>query len=362
VNETNEGGGRLDGPMRVAVLLLIIAVACIVSFSVFYRFVMAFAIAAPVAVLLAPTHERLTGVVRRRGAAAAILVLWIVSLIAIPLAATLTLLGSQALTFFTWLGPQLTPDKIQTFFQETLPSKIPGFQGARHSFEPYLAPIMSSALTQLSGGLNVLVQKLATGFGSMLMEMFLFFLFLFFLLRDGQSLITLLRSISPLSPTQESRVVSHLVATVRGALLGILVVPLAQGGLALLGYLLFGVPNAVLWGGCTALASLVPLLGAPLGWFPVCVWLFFAGPAWKGIALFAYGVLVISGIDNVIKPALLSGAAKIHPLLGFLAVLGGTLTFGPAGIIVGPVVLSFAMSAVYLYRTEFGPARNSRSA
>ena len=361
MNNENGGGAGLGGPMRVAVLLLAIGAACVLTFSVFYRFVMVFAIAAAVAVLLAPTHDRLTAVVRRRSTAAAILVLWTVSLVAIPLAATLTLLGSQALTFFTWLGPQLAPDKLQTFLHETLPSRIPGFRGWRNSIEPYVAPIASTVLTQLSAGLNILVQRLATGLGSMLMEMFLFFLFLFFLLRDGPSLITMLRSISPLSPTQESRVVSHLVATVRGALLGILVVPLAQGGLALLGYLLFGIPNAVLWGGCTALASLVPLLGAPLGWFPICVWLFFTGPAWKGIALFAYGVLVISGIDNIIKPALLSGAAKIHPLMGFLAVLGGTLTFGPAGILAGPVVLSFAMSAVYLYKTEFGPARNSRS-
>jgi len=362
VTNGNGGGAGLGGPMRVAVLILTIAIACVLTFTVFFRFVMVFAIAAPVAVLLAPTHERLTAVVRRRGAAAAILVIWTVMLIAIPLATTFTLLGSQAVAFFTWLGPQLTPDKLQTFFQETLPSKIPGFRVARDSFEPYLAPVASGLLTQITAGVNVLVQKLATGFGSMLMEMFLFFLFLFFLLQDGPSLITLLRSISPLSPTQEERVVSHLVATVRGSLLGILVVPLAQGGLALLGYLLFGVPNAVLWGVCTALASLIPLLGAPLGWVPVSIWVFFAETPWKGVALFAYGVLVISGIDNIIKPALLSGAARIHPLLGFLAVLGGTLTFGPAGILVGPVVLSFAMSAVYLYKTEFGPARSTRSA
>ena len=258
MNNPNGGGAGLAGPMRVAVLILAIGIACVLTFTVFYRFVMVFAVASPVAVLLTPTHEKLTAVVRRRGLAAAILVLWTVMLIAIPLAMTFTLVGTQALAFFTWLVPQLAPDKIQAFFQETLPAKVPWFRVARDSFEPYFAPIASTVLTQLSSGLNILVQKLATGLGSMLMEMFLFFLFLFFLLRDGPSLITLLRSISPLSPTQEERVVSHLVATVRGALLGILVVPLAQGGLALLGYLLFGVPNAVLWGVCTALASLIP--------------------------------------------------------------------------------------------------------
>jgi predicted PurR-regulated permease PerM len=363
MNLTNGGGSGLAGPMRVAVLLLTLLLAMLLTFTVFYRFLMIFAVAAPVAVLLAPTHDRLTAVTRRRGTAAAILVLWTVSLIAIPLAATLTLLGSQALAFFSWLAPQLAPEKVQVFFHETLPAKVPGFGAAWDSIEPYLAPIASSVLTQLSAGVNVLIQRAASGFGSMLMEMFLFFLFLFFLLRDGPSLITLLRSISPLSPTQESRVIDHLVATVRGALLGVLVVPLAQGGLALLGYLIFGIPNAVLWGGLTAVASMIPLAGAPLAWFPVCIYLFFTAPAWKGIVLFVYGVVVISGIDNIIKPALLSGAAKIHPLLGFLAVLGGTLAFGPPGLLVGPIVLSLAMSAAYIYQTEFGPAsRTTRPA
>ena len=65
-----------------------------------------------------------------------------------------------------------------------------------------------------------------------------------------------------------------------------------------------------------------------------------------------YGVVVISGIDNVIKPMLLRGSAQIHPLLGFLSILGGVLVYGVAGFLVGPVVLSLVLSAIRIYRMD----------
>ena len=71
---------------------------------------------------------------------------------------------------------------------------------------------------------------------------------------------------------------------------------------------------------------------------------------WVGLLIF--GLVVISGIDNVIKPLLLRGMAQIHPVLGFLAILGGLLAFGPFGFLVGPVVLSMVLSALRIYRSD----------
>ena len=88
-------------------------------------------------------------------------------------------------------------------------------------------------------------------------------------------------------------------------------------------------------------------------WVQIAIFLFFVGPTWKAIVLFAYGAGVISSIDNILKPMLLSGAARVHPLLGFLSVIGGTLAFGPAGLLVGPMVLSLAISALHIYRSDF---------
>jgi predicted PurR-regulated permease PerM len=342
------------GTVRIVVLLATLGVVIYLTWQIFRFFVLMFATAAPVAILMTPTQKRLTaGLGNRRSLAAVILVIWTLLIVAIPFTAILTLLGSQAVSFFSWLGPQLEPAKVQTLLRETLPQKVPWFGAMWETLEPYVAPTAASLLSQISGAVQILLRRLASGLGATVVEVSLFFLFLFFFLRDGRGVLSLARSLSPLSPEQESRVIGHLVATSRGAVLGVLVVPLAQGAAAMLGYWALGVPNALLWGSVTVLACLIPLLGAPIVWVPIAIFLFFTAPMWKAIVLFAYGVGVISSIDNILKPMLLSGAARVHPLLGFLSVIGGTLAFGPAGLLVGPMVLSLAISALHIYQSDF---------
>jgi predicted PurR-regulated permease PerM len=355
------------GGVRTAVLLAVLAVVLYLTWEVFRPFVLMFATAAPVAMLMTPTQERLAaGLGNRRSLAAAVLVLWALLIVAIPFTAILTLLAGQAVNFFSWLGPQLEPAKVQRLLSDTLPEKIPWFGPLWETLEPYVAPTAASLLAQISRAVQLLLQRLATGIGATVVEISLFFIFLFFFLRDGRMILALMRSLSPLSQEQEHRVIGHLKATSRGAILGVVVVPLAQGAVAMLGYWFFGVPNALLWGSVTVIACLIPLLGAPIVWVPISIFLFFTGPAWKAIALFVYGAAVISSIDNILKPMLLSGAARVHPLLGFLSVIGGTLAFGPAGLLVGPVILSLAISALHIYRSDFlvrwGPSGAGRSA
>lgn len=343
-----------SGTARLAVLLVTLGVVLYLAWEVFRFFLLMFATAAPVAIIMTPSQERLArGLGNRRSLAATILVIWILLIVAIPFTAMLTLLGGQAVSFFSWLGPQLEPEKVQILLSETLPDKIPWFGPMWDSIEPYVAPTAASLLAQISGAVQVLLQRLATGLGATVVEISFFFLFLWFFLRDGRAMLALARSLSPLSPDQEKRVIEHLSATSRGALLGVLFVPLAQGLVAMLGYWIFGVPNALLWGSITVLACLIPLLGAPIVWVPIGIFLFFNGPSWKAIGLLVYGAAVISSIDNILKPMLLSGAARVHPLLGFLSVIGGVLAFGPAGLLVGPIVLSLVISALHIYRSDF---------
>jgi predicted PurR-regulated permease PerM len=82
------------------------------------------------------------------------------------------------------------------------------------------------------------------------------------------------------------------------------------------------------------------------------VLLFLQGQTWQWVGMLAFGIIVISGIDNVIKPLLLKGSADIHPLLGFLSILGGVLAFGVFGFLVGPVILSLLISAIRIYRSD----------
>jgi predicted PurR-regulated permease PerM len=180
----------------------------------------------------------------------------------------------------------------------------------------------------------------------------LFLLMLFFLLRDGGRLKTELHPVSPFSEEQERQIFDHLERTIQGALQAVVVVPVVQGILAGIGFMMFGVPSPLVWGTAVILAATVPLVGSPLAWVPACVYLAMkgeTGPAW---GLLVFCIVVVSGSDNVIKPMLLRGSARIHPLLGFLSIIGGVLAFGVFGFLIGPVVLSLVLSAIRIYRLD----------
>ena len=337
-------------PALGAALLVVLFLA----FQVFKPFLLVFAVAGCLALLLAPLQRQFSRVLRGHSGLAALLVVTVVTLaILVPVVASLAVLGQRALAFFAWLAPHLQPAELERLWRETLPAHLPWLQSWTNRFEGQLTPLLANALNQAVATATTALQQAVAGFAIAAFDLALFLLLLFFLLRDGARLRAALRPISPFNETQEALIFDHLGKTVKGALQSVVVVPLAQGTIAVPGFLIFGVPQPVTWGVAVGLASMVPLLGAPLGWVPAVVWLLYTGaPTWQWVGMLVYGALVISGIDNVVKPLLLRGTAQIHPLLGFLSILGGVLAFGAFGFLVGPVILSLVLSGMRIYRLD----------
>lgn len=334
-------------------LLSAFAVILVLAFLVFRPFLLIFTVAAAVALLLAPLQRRLRGVLGERASlAAALLVLVTTAVILVPVLSSVAILSNQAVAFFAWVKPRLQPGELQKLWAETIPSRFPWLRDWLQASGIELAPLLSGALSQVASGINALFQRILTEFTYALVQLVLFLLMLFFLLRDGAKLRVALREVSPFSESQEVQIFDHLGRTVKGVLGAMVVVPLVQGFVAMIGFLLMGIPSPMLWGVAVALAAMIPIMGSPLGWVPACVWLFVNGRTGAAAVLFLYGVLLISGIDNVVKPLVLKGTAQMHPLLGFLAILGGVLAFGGLGFLVGPVILSLALSAMRIYRLD----------
>jgi predicted PurR-regulated permease PerM len=334
-------------------LLYALVVILVLAFWVFRPFLLTFTVAASVALLLAPVQRRLGQALGlRSGLAASVLVLVTTAAILLPVLSSFFVLGTHAVGFFAWLTPHLEPEALEKVLKETLPERIPALRQWLVRGQDQMMPLVSSGLSQLAGGASALVQHLVAGFATAAFELALFLFMLFFLLRDGGRLQAELRQVSPFSEAQETQIFDHLGKTVKGVLQAMVVVPLAQGFMAALGFWLFGVPSPVPWGVAVVFAAMVPILGSPLGWVPACIYLFLYGATWQWVGMVLFGIVVISGIDNVIKPLLLKGAADIHPMLGFLSILGGILAFGFFGFLVGPVILSLVLSALRIYRLD----------
>jgi predicted PurR-regulated permease PerM len=174
---------------------------------------------------------------------------------------------------------------------------------------------------------------------------FIFALFTaFFFYRDGEELLDQVRRLLyGLIGARSGAYLFAIGGTTRAVLYGLVLTALAQGLLAGLGYWAVGVQAPVLLGALTAILALVPF-GTPLVWGAVSIWLLASGHTWAGLGLAAWGTLVVSQIDNVLRPMLISSSTRIPYLLVLFAVLGGISAFGLLGLFLGPIVIAVLLA------------------
>jgi len=180
--------------------------------------------------------------------------------------------------------------------------------------------------------------------GSGVMEMSLAAFVSFFLYRDGSTLVSFLNlTLSKIAGVHAVNLINIVNNTVRGVMYGVLGTALAQGLVATIGFAIAGIPIALMLGAATTLLSLIPV-GPPLIWGSVAIWLFFQGTVGWGIFMLLWGFLLISSVDNVIKPLLISRGSNLPFILVLFGVMGGVLAFGFVGVFIGPTLLAVGFS------------------
>ncbi len=142
--------------------------------------------------------------------------------------------------------------------------------------------------------------------------------------------------------------------------IGVPLIALLQGIVALIGYLIFGVPDPLFWFAVTAFGAMLPVVGAAVGYVPLSVLLIAQGPSWKGFVILGYGLLIVGITDNVARFALQRKLGDVHPLITILGVILGINLFGFIGIIFGPILISLFILLVRIYINEFGIKSSKR--
>ena len=177
---------------------------------------------------------------------------------------------------------------------------------------------------------------------------------LFFFLRDGDAMLSRARRLIPLDDERKERLFRQLSGVTRAIVVGTSMTALMAGVLIGIGFKIASLPSPVVFGVLAALLSMLPVGGAAFVWGPAAIWLFIDGRWGFGIFMVAWGLL-LTGLDNIVRPMLISGRARISTLAVFIGVLGGIPAFGSIGIIAGPVVLSLALALI-----EFAEEGRSR--
>lgn len=188
---------------------------------------------------------------------------------------------------------------------------------------------------------------------------------LYYFLADGPTMIAAVLELSPLDARYEQELLERFGDVSRAVVVATLLSALVQGALAGFGYY-FALPITApifLLTAVTMVTALVPFVGAAATWIGVCGYIYFYGERMvngatvqgdpkTAIILAIYCTVVVSGIDNIIKPFILHGQSKLHPLLALLSILGGIQVLGPVGILVGPMLVSFLQALLNMLRKE----------
>ncbi|NIX91803.1 AI-2E family transporter [Pseudomonas fulva] len=180
--------------------------------------------------------------------------------------------------------------------------------------------------------------------GSGVLELTLSLVFVFFFYRDGPRLSAfVLRLLHRLTGERAEYYLNLVAGTVQRVVNGVIGTAAAQALLALIGFLIAGVPGAIVLGLITFMLSLIPM-GPPLAWLPVTGWLIWKGDYGMAIFMGIWGTFVISGVDNVLKPYLISRGGDLPLVIVLLGVFGGLIAFGFIGLFIGPTLLAIGYS------------------
>src|SRR3989344_4486389 len=330
-------------------LLILLAGALVLTYFIFQPFLAPLFLAAVFAVVLQPLYRKiLSKLPLWPSLSAFITVLVSVVAILVPLSLIGTQICIEARDLYTGLRGGDARAYVQSVARDVEALIVPYVPAARG----LSAQLSTNISTYAETALQWLIQHLAGAFSSaasLVLKFFLFFIALYYLLRDGEKLKDKVVELSPLRDHYDEEIANKLERAVNSVIKGNLTIALIQGVLTAIGFTIFGVPNPILWGTVAAIAALIPGIGTGLVFIPTVIFMFLTGNPGSALGLAIWGVLAVGLVDNFLGPQLIGSGVKLNPLLILLSVLGGLTFFGPIGIFLGPLSLSLLFAFLSIY-------------
>ncbi len=269
----------------------------------------------------------------------------------------------ETVHFYEWLGQFIqngdAEKLIQKIHNHAIVKKIENshlFQW--ETFGAELKVWMTNSIGMFGNSLLKNVTLLTKNTIQVLLSFFLTFFLVFFFLRDGRKTLRFIFEITPLDENNKNEIFAQLSETFAAVLRGQLFTGLAQAAILGIVFWILHLPLPIFFAALAFLAAMIPIIGASAVWVPFAVYLFLTQDYPRGIALLILGVLVISGVDNVLKPMLIGQKAKLPYSLLFLGILGGIHVYGVMGVFLAPALLSLFFVLVKIYREKFSESES----
>jgi len=206
----------------------------------------------------------------------------------------------------------------------------------------------------ISSWLSENLQGLAGGTFTSVIAISIMYFLLFYMLTNRKKLRESLFEYIPISDKSLKIIGTETRQMVRANALGIPLVALAQGVVALIGFLIFGVNSPFFWAVMVTFGSMIPFVGSLLGTIPVFILMISNGETFQAWGVLLYGIIVVGSTDNLIRLFVLKKLDDVHPLITLLGVIVGLPLFGFVGLIFGPLLISLFLIIVRIYKKEYG--------
>ena len=316
-------------------------IGCVVLFLVLSVFVVkSFIIAIIGGVLLSyifyPLYLRVKKLVRNKDIAAFLTAALVVVLVTVPLIFVANALIQESIHLFNE-AKDLDLSVLEIYVPDNIKNTI--------NLDEEIKSIVNKLSLWLAKGTSDFLVTLP----KKVLDIFVILFIMFYTFKEGKDMVKKVKKHIPLKEKHKNHLAKRFNGVVYASLYGLVVTAIVQGGVGAIGLWLFDIPSPILWGMVMIILAMLPFVGAAFVWLPAVVYKLAIGDTFNGIGLLIYGVLIISTIDNIIRPKIVGSRGKIHPVLVLLGVLGGLEVFGLLGMIIGPLVLAILMVFLSLY-------------
>jgi len=326
-------------------------------YSVFSGFLTPIIWAAILAMLFFPLY---TIVLRwcggRETLAAFALTLGITAGVVLPTVSLSSVITREGASLYHRVSEYVTSGELNATIQRLHASRFGRLVDRLEAYEIDWNAAARSSVDTVSSVIVSQVTSVARNVAVFLLDFTIMVFTLFFLFRDGERLYRGLRDVIPMDPGHKDAIFSVLYQTLSAVTQGMVATAVAQGVLTWVALWSLGLPYTAFLGVVAGFLSLIPFVGAAGVWIPCTIYLAASGDLLRAIILLVYGSLVISMVDNVLRPLLIGGQTRLPTLFLFFGILGGVQTYGVLGIFLGPVLLAIVIAFIRIYQEQFTTA------
>ncbi len=336
------------------------AIFAIISLIIVLPFLATVVTGAILAFVFHPLYERLRRIFRFKSLSALITAILILLIVAVPFVFVVKNVTSQSHYFYLRTKQQLFGGELiesSCYEKNFVCNTVKDINEVLR--DENIKMYLIDRLNEFLGFVTNKISNILFSLPRIILHLFVVLFTIYYMLKDGKEFVQRIAKVAPLKVHHQDQIIKQFGDVTYAIIYGSFIVALVQGALGAFGFWIFGVNNFLLWAVVMTFFALIPFVGTWVVWMPASIFLLLSGYLqgevgllWRGVGLFFYGLLIISTIDNFLKPLIVAGRSDVHPLVVIVGILGGIFTFGISGLLIGPIILALFHTLLKIYERE----------